>query len=72
MYTPDYSELVDKIKKSLQRNSKIPLDLSDYSFISQLINVIAAFDDNILFYLQLAMNEMSFDSAILPETVLYL
>jgi len=69
MYVQDYTNIKEKILESIQRDQNVNLDTSAYSYISQLTNLIAVSDDNILFYIGLLFNEISYENALLPETI---
>ena len=69
MYVQDYANIKEKILESIQRDQNVNLDTSAYSYVSQLTNLIAVSDDNILFYIGLLFNEISYENALLPETI---
>lgn len=69
MYTPDFENIRENIITQLETISKAELDTSDYSYINQLVNLIAIADDALLFYVSMLLNELSFDNAMLPDTI---
>jgi len=70
MFVTDFNDLKKRIFDTIKKISDTPIDDSQTSYISQIVNAIAVADDNILFYISMLLNESNINTAILPETII--
>ena len=69
MYVQDFENIRERLIEQLETITKSEVDSSEYSYISQLINLISISDDALLFYMSVLLNEISFENAVLPSTI---